>query len=88
MTEIIRKTILECISCIWYFVNFQKDQDITKALFNLKSKANKINPVFTKKLGLRIRQTDIGAQKINRSYLNTFRMIIISFSLQNKLEKV
>ena len=47
-----------------------------------------MNPAYTKKLGLRVRQTDVGAQKIDRSHLNTFGMVIVGFSLQEKLGKV
>lgn len=47
-----------------------------------------MNPVYAKKLGFRIKQTDVEAQKIDGSHLEIFRMIIASFLLQNKLGKI
>ena len=54
----------------------------------MDSKVNAINPTYAKKLGLRVKQTDVEAQKIDRSYLNIFGMVIAGFSLQHKLGKV
>ena len=47
-----------------------------------------MNPAYAKKLGLRVRQTNVGAQKIDGSHLKTFEMVIASFLLQDKLGKV
>ena len=47
-----------------------------------------MNPAYAKKLGLRIRQTNVGAQKIDGSHLNIFGIVTAGFSLQNKLGKV
>ena len=47
-----------------------------------------MNPAYSKKLGLRIRQTNVGALKTDGSHLKTFGMVIASFLLQNKLKKV
>ena len=44
-----------------------------------------MNPAYTKKLGLRIQKTDVGAQKINGCSLDTFGMAIASFQVQDKL---
>ena len=46
-----------------------------------------MNPAYAKKLRLRIRQIGMGAQKIDGSNLNIFVMVIVSFSLQDKLGK-
>ena len=88
MTEASNETILECVPCIWYPVRFQKDQDDTQALLDLGSKVNTMKPAYAKKLGLHVRQTDVGAQKIDGSHLNTFGIFIAGFSLQDKLGKV
>ena len=40
-----------------------------------------MNPAYAKKLGLCIKQTDVKAQKIDRSYLETFGIIITRFLL-------
>lgn len=43
--------------------------------------------VYTLKLGFRVRKTNVGAQKIDKSPLETFDIVIVSFLLQNNLEK-
>lgn len=88
VTEDSQEVTLKFISCIQYLVEFQKDKDNIQALLNLGSKVNVINPAYTKKIGLHVRQTDMGAQKIDGSYLNTFKMVIASLSLQNMLKKI
>ena len=88
MTEANKEATLERVPCIWHPVRFKKDQDDTQELIKSDSKVNAINPAYAKKLGLRVRQTDIGAQKIDGSHLETFGMVIASFSLQDKLGKV
>ena len=72
--------------CIHYLVQFKKNK--VQALINLRSEVNAINPAYAKKLGLRVRQTDVRAKKIDGSYLNIFGIVIASFLLQNKLGKV
>lgn len=76
-----QKVILERVFYIWYLVQFQKDKDNIKALLDLSSKINAMNLLYTKKLGFQIRQTDIGAQKIDKSYLNMFEIVIVGFLL-------
>ena len=34
---------------------------------------------YAKKLGLRVRKTDVSAQKIDRSALETYDMVIVGF---------
>ncbi len=43
---------------------------------------------YAVKLGLAIRKTNVGAQKIDGSILVTYEMVIAGFSLQDKLGKV
>ena len=40
------------------------------------------------KLGLCARKVDVVVQKIDRSHLNTFRMVIADYSVKDKLERV
>lgn len=42
---------------------------------------------FTKKLDLKTRAMDIGAQKINNSKLDIFGIVIASFQIKNKKER-
>ena len=88
VTEDSQEVTPEHVLCIRYLIQFQKDKEDIQALLNLGSEVNAMNPAYAKKLGLRIRQTDVGAQKINGSHLNTFGIVIADFSLQNKLGKV
>ena len=46
-----------------------------------------MNPNYTWKLGLKIRKTNIGAQKIDGSALETFGMIIADFQVEDKASK-
>ena len=52
------------------------------------SEVNAIYPVYATKLGFHTRKIDIGAQKIDRSHLDTFEMVIADFSVKNKLGRV
>ena len=65
MTEANKEATLERVPCIRYPVRFKKDQNDTQALINSSSEVNAMNLVYANKLGLRVRQTDIGAQKID-----------------------
>lgn len=42
---------------------------------------------YAKKLGLQVQKTTIGAQKIDRFTLETFKMVIASFQIENKLRR-
>lgn len=70
---------LERVSCIYYPVQFKKDQTKVRALIDSSSEVNAMTPTYTKKLGLQIRKIDIGAQKIDGSTLETFGIAIASF---------
>ena len=77
------------VSCIYYLVWFQEDQEQesqkqVKALLNNGSKINAMNPTFIRKLGFHIRMTNVGAQKINGSTLKTFRIVIADFQVEDK----
>lgn len=49
---------------------------------------NTMTPVFIAKLGLKMRKTSIDAQKINSSVLETYKMALTDFSLQDSLGKI
>ena len=78
--------LLEWVPCIHYPVQFKKNK--VQALIDSGSEVKAMNPAYAKKLELRVRQTDVGAQKIDGSHLNTIGMLITGFSLQDKLGKV
>ena len=56
-----------------------KDIKEVLALINSKSEVNKMVPTYIKKLGSRMQITNIEAQKIVRSTLETYGMVIAGF---------
>ena len=65
------------VPCIQYPVRFQKKQ--VKILLNSGSEVNAMNPNFARKLGLKVWKTNVGAQKIDGSVLETFGIVIADF---------
>ena len=49
------------------------------------SKINVMNPVFARKIGFYIQKTNVGAQKIDGSTLETFGMVIADFQIEDKV---
>ena len=76
---------LQRISYISYLIQFQREE--VRALSNSDRKVNVMTSVYTLKLGFRVYPTDIGAQKIDGSIFETFRMIMANFQIENKLGK-
>ena len=87
MTETSKEANLERVPCIRYPVRLRKDQDEVEALIDSGSEVNAMHPAYAAKLGLRVRETDVGAQKIDGSHLDTFGMVIAGFSVEDKLGK-
>ena len=81
-----RKKALECVPYIYYPVRFKKNADKTpvQALINSRSEVSAIYPSFAKQLGLNIRPTDVGAQKIDGTMLDTHGMVVAAFSVLDK----
>ena len=57
----LRTEALDCISYIHYLVQFKKDMAEVRALIDSESEVNTMAPTYAKKLGLRIRKTDVDA---------------------------
>ena len=81
--------MLKRVSCIYYPVQFQEDpgredQEQVRALLNIGSEVNAMIPAYAKRLGLKTRKTDVGAQKIDDSALETFGMMIADFQVEDK----
>ena len=53
-------------------------------MLNSGSKVNAMSPAYAKKLGLKTRKTNVGAQKIDGSTLETFGMVIADFQVEDK----
>ena len=62
--------------------------DKIQALINFENEVNTMTPTFTAKLSFVTHKTDAGAQKINGLPLVTYGMVLASFSVQDKLEKI
>ena len=69
---------------IWYLIIFRKKFVLVSALINSGSKVNAIYSTFTRELGLPIRPTDVGAQKIDGTILDTLGMVVAAFSVMDK----
>ena len=72
--------VLNRIPCICYPVHFRKDKDKdVLALLDSGSEVNAITPAYATYLGLKVRVTDVGVQKIDGSSLATYGMVIAAF---------
>lgn len=58
-----------------------------QALIDSRSEVNVMAPAYGKKLGLRMRKTDVGTQKIEGSILETYGIVIAGIQIQDKLGK-
>ena len=76
------------VPCIRYPITFRKKSVPVSVLFDSDSGINAINPTFARELGLPIRPTDVGAQKIVGTMLDTFGMVVAAFSVINKANQV
>ena len=79
------EVLLERVPCIHYPLRFRKDKENeVRALIDSGSEVNAMTPAYASKLGLRVRQTDVGAQKIDGSTLETFGMVLASLQVEDK----
>ncbi len=72
---------LKWVPCIWYPV-ILKDQ--TEALLDSGSEVNAMSQAFAQQLGLKIRKTNVRAQKIDGMTLETNKMVVSTFSVSDK----
>ena len=84
-----REEALERVPCIHYPVQFKDtDRAPVQALIDSGSEVNAIHPSFVKQLGLSIRPTNVGAQKIDGTILDTHEMVVAAFSMEDKANRV
>ena len=78
--------VLDRIPCICYPVQFRKDKgkDVL-ALLDFESEVNAMTPAHAAHLSLKMRVTNVGAQKIDGSSLATYGMVIAAFQVVDKL---
>ena len=72
------------VLCIWCPITFQKKFVPVLALLDLVGEVNAIHLTFARELGLPIKTTDVGAQKIDDIKLNTFGIVVVAFSVTDK----
>ena len=77
--------VLERVPCIHYPLRFRKDTTGVRALVDSGSEVNAMTPAYAAKLGLKVRKTDIGTQKIDGSIFETFGMALADFQVEDKL---
>lgn len=78
--------VLQRVSCIWYLIQFQRNE--IQVLINSGSEINAMTPAYTAKLGLEPRPTNVSAQKIDDSVVETYGMAWASFLLQDSLRRI
>ena len=79
--------VLERVLYIYYLLHFWKNTVEAKTLINSSNKVNIMIPAYASKLDLRGCHTNIGVQKINRSTLEIFEMVLTSFQIEDKFGK-
>ena len=78
------EVVLDRVPCIHYPARFQGDQEQVRALLDSGSEVNAMSPAYAERLGLKTRKTNVGAQKIDGSALETFGMVIADFQVEDK----
>ena len=58
------------------------------ALLDSGSEVNAMYPAFAKRLGLMVRATNVGAQKIDCTILETYGMVVAAFSVTDQADRV
>ena len=80
-----KEVILNWVLYIYYPVQFRKNKGETiQALIDSGSEVIAMTPTYAKQLGLWTQKTDVGVQKIDRSSLDKFGMVIIDFQVLDK----
>ena len=78
--------VLDKIHCICYPVQFRKNKvKNVLASFDSESEINAMTPAYVAHLGLTVRVTNVGVQKIDRSWLATYSIVIAVFKVVDKL---
>ena len=93
MNDTSRETTPERITYSQYLVQLRRKNDKNenknvKALINLDSKVNTIQPAYTTTLAFCTRKIDVNIQKIDKFYLDIFGKVIVDCSVKNKLRRI
>ena len=86
---------LERVTCIQYPIAFPGGvtQDGSalgpvSALLDSGSEVNAMHPAFAERLGLVVRTTNVGAQKIDGTTFETYEMVVAAFSMTDQANRV
>ena len=81
-----KRKVLDSVPCICYPVQFRKDKskDVL-ALLDSGSKVNAMISAHVANLGLKMRVTDVDAQKIDGFSPATYGIVIATFQIMNKI---
>ena len=83
-----REEVLERVPCIHYPVQFEgMNETQVQALIDSGSEDNAMTPAYASRLGFWARHTNVKAQKIDGSTLQTFRMVLVDFQVEDKFGK-
>ena len=83
-----REENLEHVPCIHYLVQFKRGITWIQALIDSRSEVNVIHLTFAKQLDLSVQPTDIGVYKIDGTSLDTYKMVVVAFSMIDKANRV
>ena len=74
--------VLDKLFYICYPMQFQKDKDKdVLALLNSENEVNAMTLAYMAQVGLKVQKTDFAAQKIDKSSLETYGMVIAAFQI-------
>ena len=86
---------LEQVTCIQYPITFLGGViqdgvalDLMLALLDLCSEDNAMYPAFIERLGLVVQATNVGAQKIDGTTLETYEMVVAALSVTDQANKM
>ena len=71
---------------IYYPINFGKKSVLT--FFDSSSEVNAVHLTFAKELGQLIRPTDVGAQKIDGTTLETYEIVVVALLVKDKANQI
>ena len=86
---------LKQVTCIQYPIAFPggitqngSALDPVSALLDSGSEVNAMHPAFVERLGLVVQTTNVGAQKIDSTTLEIYRMLVAAFSVTDQADRI
>lgn len=83
----VKKKALKGVTYIHYLVQLKNELDKIQGLIDLGSEINIITSAYAKKLGFWMKKTDLRAQKIDASILETYNIVIVGFEVYDNIKK-